>query len=385
MYRKYYFLVLPAIAFWLLSCGSGSTKSGNPTDTAAKSDSVVSINYDRKFNDYSRFLAGMPSAAGSVLGTDDSSAAYEAWLKEFNMRWEEVDKNRLSKMRDFAKKELHTHIDANKNLLYPFSGADFLHAHQFFPSSKKNLYIANETVGIIPNLGSMNKAKRTEYLKQVEAALRNIFEHSYFITKNMMKDIPTVKGVIPVYMVFLARTGNEVLNIELIDMVEGGKIVPRTGKATGVEGVRFTYRPNDNPKDIRVLEYFNCNAADDGMKRRPQVIAYIKAFGKCNVFFKAASYLMHQTFFSEIRSATLEVADGIVQDDTGIPFRFLKNDYNYFLYGKYVRPVKDFGKGGYQEDLEKEYAKGTNVKPLPFSLGYHWYDKQQNYMCFRKK
>jgi hypothetical protein len=288
-------------------------------------------------------------------------------------------------MREFAKSELDLHIDPNKNLFYPFSGADFLHAHQFFPNSKRNLYIANESVGLVPDLKAMNRAKRNEYLKQVEKALQDIFKRSYFITKRMMDDIPAVRGVIPIYMVFLARTNNEVLSIELIDLVKDGKIIPRTGKATGVEGVRFVYRPNGKEKDIRVLEYFNCNAADDGMKRKPQVITYIKAFGSCNVFFKAASYLMHQTFFSEIRNATLSIADGIVEDDTGIPFRFLKDNYNYFLYGKYTRPVKDFGKGGYQPDLEEAYAKGTNVKPLPFSLGYHWYDNQQNYMCFRKK
>jgi hypothetical protein len=378
--------MLPLVASVMLlgACGGGSSGAENKTDSTEKKKDTIAQNFDRKFNDYARFLAGMPSPEGSVLGAD-TSTFLKAHIEEFNAKWNELDKNRLAKMREFAKTELHTHIDPKKNLFYPFSGADFLHAHQFFPDSKKNLYIANETVGLVPELKKMSGKQRIEYVKQVEIALQDIFKRSYFITKRMMDDIPAVKGVIPVYMFFLARTGHEVLNVELIDLVKDGKVQPRTGKATGAEGVRFTYRPNGKKEDIRTLEYFNCDASDDGMKRKPQVAAYVRAFGSANVFFKAASYLMHQTFFSTFRDATISIADGIVEDDTGIPFRFLKDKYSYFLYGTYTRPVKDFGKGGYQEDLNEAYKNGTNVKPLPFSLGYHWWDKQQNYMCFKKK
>jgi hypothetical protein len=383
IFRSPVVLVFAAM-FIAVSCGGGGTKSGGSTDTAAKKDTAKAIVYDRKFNDYARYLAGMESVDGSVLGAD-TSAYLKEHITEFDAKWAELDKNRLAKMREFAKSELHTHIDPKKNLFYPFSGADFLHAHQFFPNSQKNLYIANETVGVVPDLASMSAKKRIEYLKQVEIALQDIFKRSYFITKRMMNDIPAVKGVIPIYMFFLARTGHEVLNVELIDLVKDGKVISRTGKATGAEGVRFTYRPAGKKDDIRTLEYFNCDASDEGMRRKPQVITYVKAFGEANVFFKAASYLMHQTFFSTFRDATISIADGIVEDDTGIPFRFLKKDYKYFLYGTYTRPVKDFGKGGYQEDLAEAYKLGTNVKPLPFSLGYHWWDKQQNYMCFKKK
>lgn len=374
----YFLTIIPAAL--MFSCGGNQTENGKKDSTA----NAVQKNYDRKFNDIARYLGGLELSQGAEIGGNDTASFFKEHKTEFNKRWTELDNNRLSKMRDFAKNELHKNIDPKLNLYYPFSGADFLHAYQFFPDAKKCLFIANETVGEVPDLQKMSEKQRMEYLKQVEVALQDIFKRSYFITKRMMNDIPAVKGVIPIYMVFLARTGNEVLNVELIDLVKEGKAIARTGKATGAEGVRFTYRPNGKTDDIRTLEYFNCDASNTGMAKKPQVIQYVKAFGKANVFFKAASYLMHWPFFSDFRDATLQIADGVVEDDTGIPFKYLKNDFSYTLYGTYTHPVRDFGKGGYQADLAEAYKAGTHVKPLPFSLGYHWWDKQQNYMCFKR-
>ncbi len=374
-------LSMPVFLF-LASCGGGTTaRSKDSADKAAQ----VDIKFDRKFNDYALYLAAMPLTAGNVIGNDDSLAAYTAHVKNFDQQWKAMDNDRLAKMRGWAKDELNKHIDPNKNLYYPFSGADYLHAYQFFPNAKKNLFIANEPVGAWPELKDMNSKQRLEYLAAVEDALGDIFKRSYFITGRMMREIAKVKGVIPIYMVFLARCNQEIMNIELIDLLPDGKTVVRTGPAKGVEGVRFTYRPKGSGNDVRSLEYFNCDATNDGMKKDPQVLTYVKAFGGANVFFKAASYLMHNPAFWDFKDATMVVADAVLQDDTGLPFRFMKNDYDYWLYGKYVKPISDFGRGGYQADLAKAYGDSTKTKPLPFSLGYHWKDNNQNYMLFVKK
>ncbi|MCC7298069.1 MAG: hypothetical protein IT244_07020 [Bacteroidia bacterium] len=373
-----------SIAF-LSSCGGGAaTKNEKKQSDSSKgvvADSLLNKKWDRKYNDYSRFLAGLPALPGATISFDDSSSS---GFISFKSNWENMEKQRLVKMREWANTELYTHIKRQDKLFYPFSGADFLHAYQFFPDAKSSLYLANESVGVIPDLEKMTPAQRANYHKQIEKALMDIFKKSYFITSHMMDDIPEVKGLIPIYMVFMAKTGHEVLNIELIDLSKDG-VIARTGKATGAEGVRITYRPEGKTNDIRVLEYFNCDATDKGMQNKPQVLAYVRKFGKCNVFFKAASYLMHWDFFSEIRNATIEVADGIVEDDTGIPLKYLSKDFNYWLYGRYSKPVKDFGKGGYQPDLAKAYGDSTKVKSLPFSLGYHWQDHNQNYMVYKRK
>ena len=74
-----------------------------------------------------------------------------------------------------------------------------------------------------------------------------------------------------------------------------------------------------------------------------------------------------------MRSLILGQSTSILQDDSGMPFRFLRPpDWRVTLYGHYEKPVKDFNYG-YQPDLARAYASGQ-PKPLPFSYGYHWKD-----------
>lgn len=92
---------------------------------------------------------------------------------------------------------------------------------------------------------------------------------------------------------------------------------------------------------------------------------------------------MHQDIFSGIRDKIIEGSYSIFQDDTGIPYRYLKSDYAGLFFGEYVRPVKDFIWLEKQPDLDSAFQAGS--QPLPFSLGYHWGSRKQHYMLFIKK
>ena len=56
---------------------------------------------------------------------------------------------------------------------------------------------------------------------------------------------------------------------------------------------------------------------------------------------KSASYLLHDNQFSKTRALLLESADVVVQDDTGIPYRFLSQaPWQVKLYGQYHKPIR---------------------------------------------
>jgi len=191
--------------------------------------------------------------------------------------------------------------------------------------------------------------------------------------------------VIPVFMVFMARNNCEIINIEKIQLNKDAKTAVRNGAAQGglLEGVRFTFRTAGSKGELRTVEYFCCDVSDDGLTKTPELLTYIGTLGKSNTFVKAASYLMHYGTFSKIREKTKEISAGILEDDTGIPLRYLEG-FKPTLFGKYVKPIEDFS-GVYQADLDKLYKdKAAEVRPLPFSLGYHWKNKDQNYMLFTK-
>ncbi len=96
---------------------------------------------------------------------------------------------------------------------------------------------------------------------------------------------------------------------------------------------------------------------------------------------------MCQSGFSVIRSACINKSKMILQDDTGVAFGYLNNDkWTRTLYGNYEKPISDFQGGYYQAALQAAYkADSASIKPLPFSLGYHWKDQVQNLMKFEKK
>ena len=89
---------------------------------------------------------------------------------------------------------------------------------------------------------------------------------------------------------------------------------------------------------------------------------------------------MHYSSFSDIRDLVLSKSKFLVQDDTGIPYRFFpQNQWKTNLFGVYEAPIKDFDAGLFQKDLSGAYNDSSLYKGnLNFSLGYHWGSRKQN-------
>ena len=102
---------------------------------------------------------------------------------------------------------------------------------------------------------------------------------------------------------------------------------------------------------------------------------------------KSASYLMHYGTFSQMRELVMKKSEAILEDDTGIPYKYFKPaEWTPNLYGKYTKPIADFQARLWQEDLQFAYDSTDQYSgTLPFSLGYHWGDGVQNYMIYFKK
>ena len=81
-------------------------------------------------------------------------------------------------------------------------------------------------------------------------------------------------------------------------------------------------------------------------------LAFCERLGVGDVFIKAASYLLHGAAFSTTRDFLLERGASIVQDDTGIPLRYLEQrKWGLHPFGEYVGPIPMFS-GHYQRSLE---------------------------------
>jgi hypothetical protein len=72
-----------------------------------------------------------------------------------------------------------------------------------------------------------------------------------------------------------------------------------------------------------------------------------------------------------VRGFLLAHSKIILQDDSGISYRFFSKDkWNIRHYGRYVGPISRF-KEYPQPDLAKENAASAPA-PLEFSFGYQW-------------
>jgi hypothetical protein len=78
---------------------------------------------------------------------------------------------------------------------------------------------------------------------------------------------------------------------------------------------------------------------------------------------------MHKPYFSIIRNTCLEKSVLILQDDSGIGFKYFNKDkWIIKLYGTYDKPIKLFG-----DSFEPDYLeafKTSHPQPLSFHIGY---------------
>ena len=85
---------------------------------------------------------------------------------------------------------------------------------------------------------------------------------------------------------------------------------------------------------------------------------------------KAASYLMQGKPFSVIRGYVLSHSEAVLEDDTGVPLRYFDRvTWDVRFFGHYDQPIPMF-RNFRQPDLAKAFARGENVAPLAFHVGY---------------
>jgi hypothetical protein len=181
-----------------------------------------------KYNEIARFYACLSQDSGSSIKYVDTN---KVWLKHketFTRFWDSATIARINPITGFAQKDMKILADSVKNLFYPFSGPDFLHANIFFPNAEKIVMLGLERVGKVPEIKDLNDKKLNIFLKAVRQSLDSIFIWGYFMTNDMNKDFARsleLKGIVPVVMLMMVKSGFEVQNVKKITINSQGKIV----------------------------------------------------------------------------------------------------------------------------------------------------------------
>jgi hypothetical protein len=316
--------------------------------------------------DVARYLAGMPVSEGSSLASLTRDPQWLVHSNAMNLSFAKAETRQLSNIRTWRASMLAPVIPANRVCLYLFGGPDFLYANVFYPDAPAYVLQGLETVDAIPDLLTLPLPALQGTLQNIEVSLNTALNFTYFETKDMRENFSRseLKGVLPILFVFIARSGLTIAKMDYISLAPNGAIAD--GFRSPVRGVRLLL---DDPRSSREksLYYFTADLANGAIS--PGILRFCSNLGPTNSLLKSASYLMHEDSFSTVRTLLLNVSASIVEDDSGIPVRYLSPDrWTLRLFGSYVGPIELF-KNFYQNDLYHDYGQ-NNPKPLTFGFGY---------------
>jgi hypothetical protein len=364
-----YNIILLSAALAFSACQTESTKpafieSKNATEnTSDKQISAESASVE--LNAIASFLGGnQPKSVG------DYTAAFNSleWKNHqflLNNAWSKALAEKVVPMRDWSKTEKIER--KSQTLFYPFSGADFLHVYSAHPDYTSYYLFGLEPAGEIPKKENiLNPALTSNVLSTIYKSVDENMSQSFFHTKYMAVEFnnPVLKGTIPVFMFFMNRMGVELTSIKPITFNDKGEIVDAKDFS---KGVRIGFIDGGKNKE---LFYFPGDISDTGLKATPGLKNMVNSISKdATTMMKSASYLCHLPVFSGVRDMILANSFTIMQDDTGIPFRFYdQSKWKIQFYGIYTQPIPLFASRG-QADLRA--AVIGKEKPIKFRYGYN--------------
>ena len=384
------------------SCGHGNEKQTDAStvknDTIKKEvkDSVPAVAKNtlpvhQVYNDLAKYIAGMKITNSKAIDSSlTNNSSWKEYAANFDKTWLKIDSSKIQKMKEWRATELK---DANtKTVFYPFSGADFFNAFTLFPKAENFIMVGLEPVGTLPSFHKgMSKDSISSYFHKVNTSLYAILNFSFFKTHNMSIDFNNkeLNGTIHLIALFIERTGNSIIDVKPAGVDKEGNIFDyksfkeQRNSGSLNRGVEFDFVGSDNI--LKKVYYFSVNLENSHLKKNPDFVKMVNNRKGSTTYVKSASYLMHKDVFSDVRNLILDNSNFVLQDDSGIPYKYFKQEvWTPALYGTYSGSISLFT-GVFQTDLDEAFKAKTGVKPLKFGIGYKYKEGESNLMYFKKK
>ena len=328
-----------------------------------------------------RFLAGMELKEDSAVALS-KSPLYARHKELLDRSFAQYMTKNFVPARDFASKELSDL--GHEVVFYPFGGPDILNACIFLPSAKTYILLGLEDIGGLPDLAADNPDYALKGLDAVRGSLVQIFGMNFFRVLSMRQEVGShpYAGVAGLAMMFLSRTGYEVLSARRIELSSSGEVIdPTSENPRGLE-IQFRMRGDSLVKN---LYYFRGDVSDSALAKRVGLIAFIRKQTGMTTFLKAASYLMYEPYFDDMRALILNGSDAVIEDLSGIPYHyFARNErWQVALYGRYDKPID-----GFKDRCQPDFARDVSLfdrPPLDFSFGYEYRTGQSHMLVARKR
>lgn len=349
-------------------------------------------NYSPYWNHLSEFLAGVELSPENSFQSLATKPSYLAYRKNINNYWNKIEKDYLSKIADWKEKHL-TNLSPNNTTLYPLAGADFINMFNLNAPSPKYIMIGLQKPGYIRDPLRFSDFELGKALSNIQNVVYELAYYNYSTSRRLQQEAnnPYFTGVAPTLLFFIKRLGYDVLNVERIYLDDDGKMqidnssfeVFDKKKHTGVK-ILFA---NSDRTQIKELYFFRIWLSSNSASSNSPEGKFFISQGRLNLMFKAAEYILQTKEYEPFINDLLMLSDRVVQDESGIPFRYFKpEEWSFKLYGKYIGKIqlKNTPKVPFQNDLYEAFQKES--QPLPFPFGYGVLKgKASNLLLFERK
>ncbi len=349
----------------LNALGAASIKRAESAGNGPLYNGAASMGVPRhagSINDIAKLFAGMDSS-------HSQTSAVVAHKQRMDTLWATHVNAYRNPLQGWASEEISDFKNANA-MFYPFSGPDFLFASALFPSAETYVLAGLEPAEPLPRLADLSQSEIDSGLTGLHNACSSIMHSGYFITTEMRSNLQATRfrGVLPLLMAFMARTGHTVESVDTVRLDGAGNVT--LSGSSGNTGLMIRCRSGFGASK-RVF-YFRQDLSNAGVSAGGPFLTFVSRLGRVPAFLKSASYLMQEGGFSNIRDFLLRHSRAIVQDPSGVPYRdFARYGWNLWLYGNYRGTLGIFGGASQQPDLVAAYSSGRYpVKPLNFGIGY---------------
>jgi len=305
-------------------------------------------------DDIGHFLAGLPVRYGTTLSQLQQTPEYQEHYREMHGLWRLAERSHVDRMRNWSTIELTPIVGTGGTVLYPFGGPDLLYVRTLFPQARTYALMGLEPVGDVPALEAMPPGELFAALAAFRQASHTHLAAGYFITKDMKAELEhkSLRGVLPILLSTVALSGGEVESVTSIS-------------AGGNPGIDLRFR--DAGGGRHTAFYVAGDLSNRGFKGGYR--QWLESLGGKVTYFKAASYLMTDNGFSQARDFFLSQSRFILQDDSGIPFRYFGQGWTFRFYGNYEKPIEFFAK--YQQDDLRQAYSNNPKSAIDFGSGYH--------------
>ncbi len=333
-------------------------------------DNVV-VNKDKKIAlpESNQFNIAAEKIAGTSLDTTRNVKLLK-YSKFIEASWRRLYRESLSHVPLWAEKYLGKFNEKYDTLFYPFGGPDISYAVSFFPNVKRYILVGLEPLGDFDQIKKDLSSEK--YYDSVGTAFSHYLRKGYFITSEMQTQLSntTIKGGLNLILLALKKLGFDILSVKNCSIDAGGNIV--SVEAGNIRCLKIICEKNSKKKEIY---YVRADLSNDN-NRLSYLIEFVRKF-EFSTFIKSASYTLHDRNFANIRSFILDRTHCILQDDTGVPFNFFRQNWDIHIFGTYTKPTLPVFRS-YKQNSLSEYYLNHKAEPISFPIGYGYTKRTPN-------